>query len=205
VEADLFLAIDLIGTFVFAISGALAAINRQLDIFGVFVAAFVTACGGGVIRDLCIGSTPPAGLINIEYIGVIFFAVILCAGFQNFLLKFTQPTLFFDAVGLGFFSAFGAHKVYQHIHNIELAILLGIVTAVGGGLIRDILLGRVPVVLTKEIYASAALLGAAVQLFGEVHIINPRVSPWLAIALCTLIRMLSLKYKWNLPAIKTNT
>ncbi|MCC4109100.1 trimeric intracellular cation channel family protein [Serratia ureilytica] len=201
-ETDLFLAIDLIGTFAFAISGALAAINRQLDIFGVFVVTFVTACGGGGIRDLCIGSTPPAGLINIEYLSVIFLAIVLCAKFQNILLKLAQPTLFFDAIGLGFFAAFGAHKTYLYIPDAELAILLGTVSAVGGGVIRDIMLGRVPVVLTKEIYASAALLGAIIQVLGEEGWINKHISPWLAILICTLIRILSLKYKWNLPAIK---
>ena len=199
---EVFPYIDLMGTFVFALSGALAAIDRHLDIFGVFVAAFVTACGGGVIRDLCIGSFPPAGLIDIEYVGVIALAVFLAAFFQNVLLKLAQPTLFFDAMGLGFFAAFGAHKAYTHIPDVELAIMLGVITAVGGGIIRDVLLGRIPVVLTKEIYASAALLGATIQLLGDLHWIDHRVSPWAAIALCTLLRMLSLKYQWNLPAIK---
>ncbi|WP_397453321.1 trimeric intracellular cation channel family protein [Pseudomonas sp. NA-150] len=194
--------IDLMGTFIFALSGALAAIDRRLDIFGVFVIAGVTACGGGVMRDLCIGVLPPAGLINIEYVGVIVLAVALAAFFQNALLKLTQPTLFFDAIGLGFFAAFGVHKVYTLVADIELSILLGVVTAVGGGIIRDVLLGRVPVVLTKEIYASAALLGAVIQLLGDLQWISPQVSPWAAIALCTLVRMLSLRYRWNLPAIK---
>jgi len=204
-EFEVFSAIDLMGTFVFALSGAVAAIDRKLDIFGVFVAAFVTACGGGVIRDLCIGALPPAGLINIEYLAVIALAVALVAFFQNLLLKLAQPTLFFDAVGLGFFAAFGVHKAYAHIPNVELALLLGVITAVGGGIIRDVLLGRVPVVLTKEIYASAALLGTAIQLLGELQVIDHRFTPWAAIALCTLVRMLSLKYQWNLPAIKKSS
>ncbi|WP_297833433.1 trimeric intracellular cation channel family protein [Pseudomonas sp.] len=202
---EVFPAIDLMGTFVFAVSGALAAIDRQLDIFGVFVVAFVTACGGGVIRDLCIGALPPAGLINIEYLVVIALAVALAAFFQHLLLRLAQPTLFFDAVGLGFFAAFGAHKVYTHVPDVELSLLLGVITAVGGGIIRDVLLGRVPVVLTKEIYASAALLGATIQVLGDLHWIDHRFSPWAAIALCTLIRMLSLKYQWNLPAIKKSS
>lgn len=204
-EIEVFFAIDLMGTFVFALSGAVAAIDRKLDIFGVFVAAFVTACGGGVIRDLCIGAIPPVGLINIEYVAVVALAAVLVALFQHLLARLTQPTLFFDAVGLGFFAAFGAHKVYVHTSNFELALLLGVITAVGGGIIRDVLLGRVPVVLTKEIYASAALLGAAIQLLGELQIIDHRFAPWAAIALCTLVRMLSLKYQWNLPAIKKSS
>ena len=144
-------------------------------------------------------------LINIEYLAIIALAVALVAFFQHLLLRLTQPTLFFDAVGLGFFAAFGAHKTYAHVPNIELALLLGVITAVGGGIIRDVLLGRVPVVLTKEIYASAALLGAAIQLLGELQVIDHRFTPWAAIALCTLVRMLSLKYQWNLPAIKKSS
>lgn len=204
-EYEMFFVIDLMGTFVFALSGAVAAIDRKLDIFGVLVTAFVTACGGGVIRDLCISALPPAGLINLEYLGVVALAVALAAFFQRLLLRLAQPTLFFDAVGLGFFAAFGVHKVYALVPNIELALLLGVISAVGGGIIRDVLLGRVPVVLTKEIYASAALLGALIQLLGELQVIDRHVAPWAAIALCTLIRMLSLKYQWNLPAIKKNS
>jgi len=199
---EVFPYIDLMGTFVFALSGASAAIHRRLDILGVLVVAFVTACGGGVVRDVCLGVFPPAGLVNIEYLAVVAIAVALAASFQPVLLRAAQPTLFFDAVGLGFFAAFGAHKVYAHVPQAELALVLGVVTAVGGGAIRDILLGRVPVVLTKEIYASAAFVGALVQLLGDTHVIDPRFSPWCAIALCTGVRMLSLKYGWNLPALK---
>lgn len=194
--------IDLMGTFVFAISGALAAIDRRLDIFGVFVVAFAAACGGGVMRDLCIGALPPAGLVNLEYLAVIVLAVGISGFFQRALLRLAQPTLFFDAIGLGFFAAFGTHKVFSHVPDVELALLLGVVSAVGGGVIRDVLLGRVPAVLTKEIYACAALLGAAVQVCGEMHWIDAALSPWLAIFLCTAIRVLSLKYHWQLPTIK---
>ncbi len=199
---EVFPYIDLMGTFVFAVSGALAAIERHLDIFGVFVIAFVTACGGGVVRDLCIGATPPAGLINIEYVVAVALAVLITGCFQHVLVRFTQPTLFFDAVGLGFFAAFGAHKAYTHVPDVQLALLLGVVAAVGGGAIRDVMLSRVPVILTKEIYASAALLGAAIQILGELQSISHHIAPWLAIALCTLVRMLSLKYGWNLPSVK---
>ncbi len=197
-----FSAIDLLGTFVFALSGASAAIHSRLDIFGVFVVAFVTACGGGVVRDLCIGALPPAGLVNIEYLLLIVIAVALSGLFQKALLKLAQPTLFFDAVGLGFFAAFGVHKTFAHIAQAELAVTLGVISAVGGGVIRDVLLGRVPVVLTKEIYASAAFVGALVQLLGETDVINQQFSPWIAIVLCTGVRMLSLRYGWNLPSLR---
>lgn len=199
---EAFRYIDLMGTFVFALSGALAAIDRRLDLFGVVVIAFVTACGGGVIRDLCIGALPPAGLTNLAYLAVVGLAVALAGCLQTQLLRLAQPTLLFDAIGLGFFAAFGVHKTYQLIPNIELAILLGVASAVGGGILRDVLLGRVPVILSKDIYASAALLCALVQVSGELHWLDPHASAWLGIALCTTLRMLSLRYGWNLPAIK---
>jgi len=199
---EAFWTIDLMGTFVFALSGALAAIDRRLDLFGVVVIAFVTACGGGVIRDLCIGALPPAGLTNLAYLAVIILAVALAGCFQTRLLRLAQPTLLFDAIGLGFFAAFGVHKAYSLVPNVELAIVLGVVSAVGGGILRDVLLGRVPVVLSKDIYASAALLCALVQLCGELHWLDVHLSAWLGIALCTALRMLSLRFGWNLPAIK---
>ena len=130
--SSVFHFIDLIGTFAFAISGALAAINRNLDIFGIFVVAFITACGGGVLRDICLGSFPPAGMINLQYFIVVALAVFLSAFFQKLLLRLTQPTLFFDAIGLGFFASFGVHKAYLFTENIEFSILMGVLTAVGG-------------------------------------------------------------------------
>ncbi|CAK7193446.1 hypothetical protein COMNV_01661 [Commensalibacter sp. Nvir] len=202
-NSDFFHYIDLVGTFAFAISGALAAINRNLDIFGVFVISFSTACGGGILRDICIGSFPPIGLVSLQYVYIVSLAVFLSAFFQKLLLKLNHPTLFFDAIGLGFFASFGAHKTYLLIQNSEIAILLGIVTAVGGGILRDILTTTIPTVLTKEIYASAAIIGTVIQLFGEKEFINPTYAPWLAIIICSSIRLLSLKFKWNLPSIKS--
>ena len=200
--SSVFHFIDLIGTFAFAISGALAAININLDIFGIFVVAFITACGGGVLRDICLGSFPPAGMINLQYFIVVALAVFLSAFFQKLLLRLTQPTLFFDAIGLGFFASFGVHKAYLFTENIEFSILMGVLTAVGGGILRDVLITSIPTVLTKEIYASAALIGAILQILGEKGLLNGATASWSAIIVCSSIRLLSLKFKWNLPAVK---
>ncbi|MGL4686076.1 MAG: trimeric intracellular cation channel family protein [Commensalibacter sp.] len=200
--SSVFHFIDLIGTFAFAISGALAAINRNLDIFGIFVVAFITACGGGVLRDICLGSFPPAGMINLQYFIVVALAVFLSAFFQKLLLRLTQPTLFFDAIGLGFFASFGVHKAYLFTENTEFSILMGVLTAVGGGILRDVLITSIPTVLTKEIYASAALIGAILQILGEKGLLNGATASWSAIIVCSSIRLLSLKFKWNLPAVK---
>lgn len=202
-NSEFFHYVDLIGTLAFAISGALASINRNLDILGVFIISFVTACGGGIIRDICIGSFPPAGMVSLEYLVIVTIAVLLAAFFQKLLLHLNQPTLFFDAIGLGFFASFGAHKTYMFTGNCEISIFLGTITAVGGGMIRDTLTVYIPSVLTKEIYASAAIGGAIIQVLGDKNIlIDPTIAPWLAIFICSTIRLLSLKFKWNLPSIK---
>lgn len=201
-DYNFFHYVDLIGTFAFAISGAMAAINRNLDIFGVFAISFVTACGGGITRDICLGSFPLAGMMNLEYLIIVLISVFLATFFQKLLLHLNHPTLFFDAIGIGFFASFGAHKTFIFTEGCEISIFLGTLTAIGGGILRDILTAHVPSVLTKEIYASAAIGGAVVQVLGDKDIINPTFAPWFAIFICSSIRLLSLKFKWNLPSIK---
>lgn len=195
----LFTALDLIGTFAFAISGAVAAHQKKLDLFGILTLAFTTACGGGIIRDVCIGALPPAGLSDWRYLALSIVAAGLVIVAGPLMQRLSQPVLLFDAVGLGFFAVFGAHKTLAYGHSIEAAVILGTVSAVGGGALRDVLLSRTPVILRKEIYASAALIGAAFQTSGEVLGWSSSWLAWAAIALCFIIRYLSLRYRWNLP------
>lgn len=158
--------LDLAGTFAFAISGATAAKESKLDLFGVLVIAFLASCGGGIIRDICIGAIPPAGLTTWYYLGAAIIATGLTIGFYPIVQQIKRPVLLFDAVGLSIFAVTGAQKALSFGLNGEAAVLLGIITAVGGGVLRDILLGRVPVILQKEIYASAALVGALIMVVG---------------------------------------
>lgn len=195
--------IDIIGTFVFALSGVSAGIRRNYDIFGILVLALITACGGGVIRDVCLGATPPAGLVNTIYLYTVVAALVLGMYCQKIIIKMEKPTLWLDALGLGFFAAFGANKTYQYTQSIHLSIILGCVSAVGGGCIRDILVGKSPTIFTKEIYASAALIGAAIELLGSTGIINQHISIWLAIFTCTLIRIISMHFNINLPSVRS--
>ncbi|MHC5306286.1 trimeric intracellular cation channel family protein [Bartonella sp. LJL80] len=197
--------IDVIGTFVFALSGTSAGIRRGFDIFGVFVVATVTACGGGIIRDVCIGATPPAGLINAEYFIAIIVAIIIGIYCQGLIIRMEKPTLWLDALGLGFFAAFGADKAYQITGNIQIAVILGCVSAVGGGCVRDVLTGRSPVIFSKEIYASAAIVGSAIALLGSTRLISPTYSIWIAIGVCTAIRIISMHYQINLPPVTLKT
>jgi uncharacterized membrane protein YeiH len=158
----LYYLLDLGGTFVFAISGATAAKQRGLDLFGICAVAFTVACGGGIIRDLCIGAIPPAGLNNWRYLVTAIIAAGMTIGLYPIVQRLRQPVLFFDALGLSMFAITGAQKSLAYGHNAEVAILLGTITAVGGGVLRDVLLNRIPVILEKEIYASAAIAGALI-------------------------------------------
>ena len=191
--------LDLIGTFVFALSGAVAERQKGLDIFGIFSIAFTVACGGGIIRDLCIGAIPPAGLTNWLYLLMVLAATIIGIGFSRIVNLLNHPVLLFDALGLSVFAVAGARKAIYFGHNYEVAILLAIVTAVGGGVIRDILLARIPVILKKEIYASAAMVGAMIVVAGDyLHYSKEAVSV-IAILACFGLRFLGLHFHWNLP------
>ncbi|MDR3441949.1 MAG: trimeric intracellular cation channel family protein [Legionella sp.] len=192
--------LDLAGTFAFAISGAAAAKQRGLDLFGICTIAFTVACGGGVIRDLCIGAIPPEGLTNWHYLVVVIIATGMTIGLYSFVQRLNHPVLFFDALGLSLFAVTGAQKSLAYGHNAEVAVLLGITTAVGGGVLRDILLNRVPVILEKEIYASAALIGALIVVSGNYlkWLSNDWVSI-IALIICFGLRLLALRYNWNLP------
>lgn len=192
--------LDLAGTFAFAISGAAASKQRGLDLFGICVIAFTVACGGGIIRDVCIGAIPPAGLANWHYLAAAIVAAGMTIGLYPFVQRINQPVLLFDALGLSLFAVTGAQKALAYGHNAEVAVLLGVTTAVGGGVLRDILLNRVPVILEKEIYASAALVGALIMVLGNyLNWLTPDWDSIIALVICFTLRLLALRYRWNLP------
>ncbi|HLP75187.1 MAG TPA: trimeric intracellular cation channel family protein [Bacteroidales bacterium] len=198
--------LDLGGTFVFAISGATAARQRGLDLFGICAVAFTVACGGGIIRDLCIGTTPPAGLSNWRYLVTAMLAAGMTIGLYPIVQRLHHPVLFFDALGLSMFAITGAQKSLAFGHNAEVAVLLGTITAVGGGVLRDILLNRIPVIFQKEIYASAAMAGAIIVVAGNYF--KWLSDDWIsliALVVCFTLRLMALRYHWNLPAYSANS
>jgi uncharacterized membrane protein YeiH len=198
----LFTVLDLAGTVAFALSGAVAARERGLDWFGVLVLAFTVACGGGVLRDLCIGAIPPAGLADWRYLAAATGAAVLAMVSQPLVTRLAHPVVLFDTLGLGLFAVTGAQKALLFGANVEVAVLLGTATAVGGGVARDVLLNRVPVILQREIYASAALVGAAIATFGDqLGLASPTLT-WCAVAACFALRLLSLRFSWHLPRFK---
>lgn len=197
--------LDLAGTFAFALSGATAAKQRGLDLFGICAIAFTVACGGGIIRDLCIGAVPPAGLRTWYYLATAILAAVMTIGLYPIVKRLNRPVLLFDAAGLSLFAVTGAQKALFYNHNGEVAVLLGITTAVGGGVLRDILLNRVPVILEREIYASAALVGALIVVLGSY--LNWLSSDWtaiIALTVCFTLRLLALRYHWNLPSFSND-
>jgi uncharacterized membrane protein YeiH len=199
-SASLILVLDLAGTFVFALEGGLAAILAHLDIFGVLVLSFATALGGGVIRDLLIGSTPPAALRDWRYAGVAFTAGMAAFFFHHFVQEIPAEVIIaFDAAGLALFAIAGTEKALAHSMHPFIAMLLGTITGVGGGTLRDIFLARVPMVLLSDIYATAALAGSAVMI--ALHRVGVR--PALAAAtggfFCFVLRVVAVWRHWNLP------
>jgi uncharacterized membrane protein YeiH len=200
-ESTLFVVVDLLGTFAFATSGAAAATERRLDLFGVYAVAFMTACGGGMVRDLCLGALPPVAISDWRYLACSGFAATVTISAGPLVERLKNPVAIFDSIGLGFFAVAGAHKAFLHTGNVESAILLGTATAVGGGVMRDILLNRVPTILAKEIYALAALLAAVIQVVSDVNGWSISFAPWFATGACLGIRFLAIRYSWGLPVI----
>ena len=154
------LVLDLTGTFVFALSGALAGVKRELDLFGVLVLSFAAGNSGGITRDLLIGVVPPGAVADWRYLGVSLFAGLITFCFSSLIVRMSNSVLIFDAAGLALFAVTGASKALAHGLNPVMAVVLGMVTGIGGGMVRDVLLAEIPTVLRAELYAVAALVAA---------------------------------------------
>lgn len=194
--------LDLIGTFVFAISGVRLAAEKRMDIFGALVIAVATAVGGGTIRDLLLGSTPVAWMQDVTYLYIILSAVILGLLFDRYIFELKNTLLIFDSIGLGVFTLAGMQKALNFGMSTEYAIILGITSATAGGILRDILANEVPVILRKEIYAAACLAGAlAFLVFGYIGL-NKNINTGLTIILIVIIRTIAVKFNISFPKIK---
>lgn len=196
--------IDILGTIAFAISGVLVAMEKKLDLFGVFIIAFVTAVGGGTLRDMLIGDTPVVWMRNPDYVITIVGSVIFAILFIN-QLKYLRRTLFlFDTIGIGLFTMVGIEKGISADLMPIMCIFLGTITASFGGVIRDILCNEIPVIFRKEIYATACILGG-ISYFLLIKL------PWdgafsyiTAILIIIIIRLLAVRFKITLPNIYRN-
>ncbi len=193
-------AVDFAGTFLFGIEGALSAMAAHLDLFGALVLSFCTALGGGIIRDVLIGSMPPGSIRDWRYGALAFTG----GGSAIFLYQFVEripPMLLItlDAGGLALFAVAGAAKAVEYGINPFIAILMGTITGVGGGTIRDMLLARIPIVLRADVYATAAMLGAAIFVAATASKMPSRWAAILGGASCFALRMVAVMHHWNLP------
>jgi uncharacterized membrane protein YeiH len=199
VSSSLLLILDLGGTFVFGLSGATAGVKHKFDLFGVLVLSFVAANTGGIIRDLLIGAIPPATISDWRYIVAGLLPGLITFYGYPIIKRLANPVLVFDAAGLALFAVSGSLKALQYAINPLAAVFLGVLTAVGGGVTRDILVGEIPAVLRRDIYAVAALVGSSVLVIGYILGL-PQIAVAIAGAvLCFVIRILAIRYHWNLP------
>lgn len=196
------LALDLTGTFAFAISGATLGVRRQLDLFGVLVLAFAAATAGGIARDVLIGATPPAALVDWRYL-----AVSICAGLVTFygyrrVERLSHPVQLFDAIGLGLFAVTGAQKALAFDLGPSGAVLLGMLSGIGGGIARDLLVAEIPNVLRREFYAVAALVGAACVVVGAALGWPATPTAVAGASTCFVLRYLAIRRNWQLPVAR---
>lgn len=197
-DPTLILALNLAGTFVFGLSGGLAAVRAKLDLFGVVVLAAVVGLAGGIIRDLLIG-TPPATFRDWRYLAAAGAAGLVCFFARPALERVQHSVLVFDAIGLGLFCVTGATKALDFRLGPVQAILLGAITGIGGGMLRDVLLRDVPTVLRHELYAIPALLGAGILVVAQKAGGTSPVFPVLGVAVCVAVRLAGLRYGVDVP------
>jgi uncharacterized membrane protein YeiH len=199
VLARFLVVLDLAGTFVFALSGAMTGVRHRLDLFGVLVLSFAAGNAGGLARDLILGATPPPAISDWRYIGVSLAAGLLTFYCAPIIRRLRSSVLVLDAAGLALFAVSGTLKALATGLNPVAAMLLGVLTGVGGGMLRDVLVSEVPGVLRGELYASAALAGAAVVVLRNLLRLPTPTGAVAGAILCFLLRFLAIRRGWRLP------
>jgi len=191
--------IDLFGTFVFAISGILTAVEKKFDVVGAFILGLVTAIGGGTLRDILIGATPVGWMTDFNYLLMVLIALPFCYFLRASIQKFRKGFFLFDTLGIAVFTLLGLNKTLSLGLSPAIAVLMGVTSAVVGGVLRDVLTNEVPLIFRKEIYALACLAGSVcfllLQMLSPFELINISLS----ILMVIIIRILSVKRKWSVP------
>ncbi|MEY8868968.1 trimeric intracellular cation channel family protein [Meridianimaribacter flavus] len=196
-----FQVIDILGTIAFAISGVLVAMNKRMDPFGVLIIAFVTAVGGGTLRDTLIGQTPVSWMINMTYVYVILGATLFAILFKNYINYLRTSLFLFDTIGIGLYTVVGIEKgLTIGLHPI-ICIALGTMTACFGGVIRDILCNEIPVIFRKEIYATACILGGLTYFLLSEFLTDSNFVFVIAGVVVIVIRLLAVRLKISLPSL----
>ena len=196
------LVLDLCGTFVFALSGAMAGIKHRLDLFGVLVLSFAAANVGGITRDLLIGAVPPPGIADWRYIAVPVLAGLATFYWGSIIDRLRSSVQIFDAGGLALFAVSGALKALDFHLGPVTAVLLGMLTGIGGGMVRDVLVAEVPAVLRGDVYAVAALAGAAVVVVGRMLQFPSAAVTIVGAVLCFGLRFMAIQRGWQLPVAR---
>ncbi len=191
--------LDLLGTAAFAISGALFAIKKRMDTFGVLIIAFVTAVGGGTLRDMLIGSDTITWMKDLNYIYVIFISVILAIVFRKKIGYLSKSLFLFDTIGLGIFTIIGTEIGLQNDFHPLICVALGMITATFGGVIRDTLSNEIPLIFQKEIYATACIIGATTYLILNEFQIDHNLIHVLTTLMVITVRLIAVKFKLKLP------
>ena len=194
--------LDLIGTMAFALSGALTAMSKKMDPFGVFIIAFVTAVGGGTLRDILIGRTPVGWMLDLNYVYVISVGFVLAIIFRKKFDKLRTSLFLFDTIGLGVFTLIGLEKgIHIGLHPI-ICVALGTMTACFGGVIRDILCTEIPVIFRREIYATLCILGGIVFFILRDLKLENDVLYLTTSSIIISLRLMAVKFKWYLPTLE---
>lgn len=193
------LILDLVGTFVFALSGAIAGIKKRLDLFGVLVISFAAGNAGGITRDILIGAVPPGAISNWMYIVVSMFAGLVIFFYSSFIHRHKNFILIFDGAGLALFAVTGTQKALTFGLNPLAAALLGMLTGIGGGIVRDLLINEIPTVLRAELYAVAALAGSFIVVAGYELNFHSATMSIIGAFTCFAIRFMAIRRGWKLP------
>ena len=194
--------LDILGTFAFAISGALVALDKKFDIFGVIIIAFVTAVGGGMLRDVLINAHPINWIGDLNYLYIIFSAVLFTFLFKSKIAYLSKTMFLFDTIGISVFTLLGIQKGLDYDLHPFIAVVMGMVSAVMGGVIRDVLSNEIPLIFRKEIYASACLAGGVVFLICNYFNLPEVVKILTTMITIIGIRIVAVKYHLELPKIK---
>jgi len=195
----LFTVLNVLGTFVFGLSGAMVAIRRRFDIFGILVLAIATGVAGGIARDVLLGATPPQAFVSHLPMSVACLAGVCAFFFTAQIERLNRPVMLLDAIGLGVFAVAGCRKALTYGLDPSGAILLGVITAIGGGVLRDIMAAEVPRVLHEDIYALAAFVGAGAYAGCLWLGITETTAVYIAVLFAVGLRLASVRFGWTLP------
>ncbi|MDC1237506.1 trimeric intracellular cation channel family protein [uncultured Polaribacter sp.] len=196
--------LDILGTFAFAISGALVALDKKFDIFGVIIIAFVTAVGGGMLRDVLINAHPINWIGDLNYLYIIFSAVLFTFLFKSKIAHLSKTMFLFDTIGISVFTLLGLQKGLSYDLHPIIAIIMGMISAVFGGVLRDVLTAKIPLIFEKEVYASACLTGGISYLILHYFKVDENINFIISAIVIASIRAIAVKFHLELPKIKND-